>query len=72
MIPLHSEEVDRGLAGLAEPRRNTGQRDIVTRGLATLSESGIVPAVEYLKSNGVRPQVIERVLLEPARRRAPV
>ncbi len=26
-------------------------------------------ALEYLKSNAIRPQVIERVLLEPQRRR---
>ena len=33
--------------------------------------SNTVSAVEYLKSHGIAPKVIERVLLEPARRRSP-
>lgn len=56
---------------LYNPRANVDQRDVVTRGIATQGESGAVPAIEYLKSQGVRPAIIERVLLEPGRRRAP-
>jgi len=71
MSPFRAQEINQCLAASSELRRNTGQRDVVARGIATLRESGIVPAVEYLKSHGVRAQVIERVLLEPERRRAP-
>lgn len=70
MSPFRAQEINQCLAVSSELRRNTGQCDIVARGLLTLRESGIMPAVEYLKSHGVRPQVIQRVLLEPARRRA--
>lgn len=37
-----------------------------------MRESGVMTAVEYLKSHAIRPHVIERVLLEPQRRRASV
>lgn len=69
MSPFRAQEINQALAASSELRRNSGQRDIVARGIATLCECGIMPAVEYLKSHGVRPQVIERVLLEPERRR---
>ena len=71
MSPFRAREINQRLASTSELRRNIGQRDIVAHGIATLCECGIMPAVEYLKLHGVRPQVIERVLLEPARRRAP-
>jgi len=70
MKPLHAQDIHPRAASVSELRSNAGQRDVVTRGIATLSELGVVPAVEYLKSNGVRSKVIERVLLEPERRRA--
>jgi len=69
MSPFRAQEINQCLAASSELRRNTRQRDIVSQGIATLRESGTMPAVEYLKSHGVRSQVIERVLLEPARRR---
>ena len=69
MKPLHAQDIHPRVASVSELRSNADQRDVVTRGIATLSELGVVPAVEYLKSNGVRPKVIERVLLEPERRR---
>ncbi|WP_306397859.1 hypothetical protein [Telluria beijingensis] len=71
MSPFRAREINQRLAATSELRRNILHRDIVARGIATLRESGIMPAVEYLKSQGVRPQVIERVVLEPERRRAP-
>lgn len=70
MSPYRAQEINQSLAAPSELRRDLGQRDIVARGIATLCECGIMPALEYLKSHGVRPQVIERVLLEPERRRA--
>lgn len=70
MSPFRAQEINQGLAASFEIRRNTRQRDVVTRGIATLHESGVMPAVEYLKSQGVGARVIERVLLEPERRRA--
>ncbi len=70
MSPFRAQEIKQRLAASSELRCNSQQRDIVSHGIATLHESGTMPAVEYLKSHGVRAQVIERVLLEPARRRA--
>ena len=69
MSPFRAQEINQCLAASSELRRNSRQRDIVSHSIATLRESGIMPAVEYLKSHGVRAQVIERVLLEPERRR---
>ncbi len=71
MSPYRAHDIDRRLSGSSELRRNVRERDIVARGIATLGECGTMPALEYLKAHGVRPQVIERVLLEPERRRAP-
>lgn len=75
MSPYRPEEIDQPVAassqeGTVELRCDAHQRDIVTSSLALLGESGIMTALEYLKLNAVRPQVIERVLLEPQRRRA--
>lgn len=69
MSPFRAQEINQSLVGSSELRRNSRQCDVVSHGIATLRESGTMPAVEYLKSHGVRPQVIERVLLEPERRR---
>jgi hypothetical protein len=70
MSPFRAQDINQCAAASSELRRNVGQRDIVARGITTLCECGIMPAVEFLKLHGVRPQVIERVLLEPERRRA--
>jgi hypothetical protein len=72
MSPYRAQEIHQRVAASTELRQNVGQQDIVARGIATLAESGIMPAVEYLKTHGVRPHVIERVVLEPQRRRAAV
>lgn len=70
MSPYRAQDINQRVAGSSELRQNASQCDVVARGIATLVESGIMPAVEYLKSHGVRLHVIERVLLEPQRRRA--
>lgn len=70
MSPYRAQDINQSLSGSSELRRNMRQQDIVARGIATLRECGTMPALEYLKAHGVRPQVIERVLLEPERRRA--
>lgn len=75
MSPYRPEEISQPVAaslqgGTVELRCDAHQRDIVTSSLALLGESGIMTALEYLKSHAIRPQVIERVLLEPQRRRA--
>lgn len=51
-------------------RRNTQQRMIVDRAIAVQAESSTISAIEYLKAHAIAPQLIERVLLEPARRRS--
>lgn len=70
MFPTQALLSDEALALPAELRRDGRQRDIVSRGIAMLGEAGIMPALEYLKSHAVNARVIERVLLEPGRRRA--
>ena len=72
MSHLHAQDTPPRVASALELRSNASQRDVVTHGIATLSELGIMPAVEYLKSNVIGSKVIERVLLDPGRRRAPV
>ncbi|QYF96235.1 hypothetical protein KY495_19090 [Massilia sp. PAMC28688] len=53
----------------SQPRRDERQRDIIDHAVAVQASWNTVAAIEYLKSNGVDPSLIERVLLEPARRR---
>lgn len=45
------------------------RRDIVNRAISVQEASNTVAAIEFLKSHGIAPKVIERVLLEPGRRR---
>lgn len=73
MSPYLPEEINQSVAvpiASSELRSDARQRDIVADGIALLRESGVMTAVEYLKSHAIRPHVIERVLLEPQRRRA--
>ncbi|MDY0973717.1 hypothetical protein SOM61_01985 [Massilia sp. CFBP9012] len=70
MSPYRAQDINQRLSGSSELRHNMRQQDIVARGIETLGECGTMPALEYLKAHGVRRQVIERVLLEPERRRA--
>ena len=57
-------------AGTGEARLDARQRVIVDNAIALLGRSNTMSAFEYLRSHGVRTQIIERVLLEPLRRRA--
>ena len=45
------------------------RRDIVNHGISVQESSNTMSAIEYLKSHDIDPDVIERVLLEPHRRR---
>jgi len=53
-----------------DARTDVRQRVIVDDGIAVQSNANTMCAVEYLRSRNVACAVIERVLLEPARRRA--
>jgi hypothetical protein len=61
---------DLAIASPADARMDMRQRDIVERGIMLLHTSNTMTALEYLKSRDVDPRVIERVLLDPRRRRA--
>ena len=52
-------------------RQDAHRRDIVELGIALQQQTGTVSAVEFLRSRDIAAPVIERVLGEPARRRAP-
>jgi hypothetical protein len=57
---------------LAEPhyeRLDLKRRDIVNHGISVQESSNTMAAVEYLKAHDIDAGVIERVLLEPQRRR---
>lgn len=56
-------------AGTAQ-RQDERRRDIVDVGIAMQRYASTVSAVEFLRSQDVGAEVIERVLGEPARRRA--
>ena len=51
-------------------RRDDAQRDVVDLGIALQQRSNTMSAVEYLRSQQVSNEVIERVLSEPGRRRS--
>lgn len=51
-------------------RQDAHRRDIVDTGIALQQSSGTVSAVEFLRSQDIAAQVIERVLGEPDRRRS--
>ena len=57
-----------GTAG--DPRSDTRQRAIVDDAIALLSTSNVMSAFEYLRARGIGGHVIERVLLDPLRRRS--
>lgn len=50
-------------------RRDARSRDIVDHAIAVQETANTMSAVEYLKSHDVAAHVIERVLLDPERRR---
>ncbi|MFC5478993.1 hypothetical protein [Massilia suwonensis] len=53
-----------------EARTNLRQRRIVDAGIAVQGSMNTMSAVEYLRRRDIGRDVIERVLLEPHRRRA--
>jgi len=55
---------------LSYQRRDSRQRDIVDLGIALQQRSNTMSAVEYMRSQDVGHDVIERVLTEPGRRRS--
>ena len=59
-----------GDATVSYQRRDSRQRDIVDLGIALQQRSNTMSAVEYLRSQDVGHDVIERVLTEPGRRRS--
>ena len=68
------ERANAGNLALVEPayeRTDARKRDIVNQAISVQESSNTVSALEYLKSHGISPHVIERVLLEPGRRRQP-
>ena len=61
-----------GSFALDEPnyeRRDMRCRDIVDHAIAVQESRNTMSAVEYLKSHDIAAHVIERVLLDPERRR---
>jgi hypothetical protein len=58
------------LTALQDARTDVRQRVIVDAGIAVQGSSNTMSAVEYLRTRDVRSDVIERVLLEPHRRRS--
>lgn len=55
---------------LACQRSDIRQGAIVDRAIAMQAQSNTVSAIEFLKSHGVDARLIERVLLDPHRRRS--
>jgi hypothetical protein len=59
-------------SSLDEPnyqRRDVRCRDIVDHAISVQESGNTMSAVEYLKSHDIAPHVIERVMLDPERRR---
>jgi hypothetical protein len=63
-------ELEDGQATVSYQRRDANQRDVVDLGIALQQRSNTMSAVEYLRSQNVGNDVIERVLTEPGRRRS--
>lgn len=62
---------DQAVAVADYQRQDLRRRDIVNHGIAVQENSNTMSAIEYLKSHDIDASVIERVLLEPHRRRHP-
>jgi hypothetical protein len=52
-------------------RQDLQGRDIVDLGIALQEREGTISAVEFLRSQDIAAAIIQRVLGEPERRRAP-
>lgn len=60
---------DQALAVADYQRQDLRRRDIVNHGISVQESSNTMSAIEYLKAHDIDASVIERVLLEPQRRR---
>lgn len=56
----------------ADERHDVRCREIVDHAIGVLATSNTMSAVEYLKSHDIAAHIIERVLLDPSRRRSNV
>jgi hypothetical protein len=63
-------ELEDGQVTVPYQRLDSQQKDIVDLGIALQQRSNTMSAVEYLRSQNVGNDVIERVLTEPGRRRS--
>lgn len=63
-------ELDSADVLISYQRRDDRMRDVVDLGIALQQRSNTMSAVEYLRSQQVSNDVIERVLTEPGRRRS--
>lgn len=63
-------ELDNDTTTVPYQRRDAHLTDIVDLGIALQQRSNTMSAVEYLRSQNVGHDVIERVLTEPGRRRS--
>ena len=63
-------ELEDGHVTVPYQRRDALQEDVVDLGIALQQRSNTMSAVEYLRSQNVGHDVIERVLTEPGRRRS--
>ncbi|TFW34836.1 hypothetical protein [Massilia horti] len=61
---------DLAIATADDARLNYHWRDIVEHAIQMQAASNTMSAFEYLRTRDVDPRVIERVLLEPGRRRS--
>ncbi len=52
------------------PRVDAARSEIVDRGIEVQASFSTLCAVEYLKSHNIASHIIQRVLLQPAKRRA--
>lgn len=66
---LHTQASNLALAEPSYERLDVKRRDIVNHGISVQESSNTMAAVEYLKAHDIDARVIERVLLEPQRRR---
>ena len=67
----YADALDRPLMQAAPDyqRLDLRRRDIVEHAISVQQASNTVSAIEYLKSHDIDPELIERILLEPGRRR---
>jgi len=71
---MNRTAIDSGGSAVAEvqyQRTDLYRRDIVNHGISVQESGNTMSALEFLKSHDIDPDVIERVLLEPQRRRNP-